>query len=94
MNADEQARHRDEYDRERMAIRKAERSMVAEERELERALEAFNADLASAERSIDAELRREHHGREPEHLPFWRAGAPGKPHERNHPERGKRHHEG
>jgi len=90
MNADEQARDRDERDRNRMAIRKLERSMAAEERGLERTLEAFGAYLDRAERSIDVELRAEHHGHEPERLPFWRAGAPGKPHVREHPERAKR----
>ena len=40
MNVDEQARHRDERDRNRMAIRKLERSMAAEERALERTLRA------------------------------------------------------
>ena len=90
MKADEQARHRDERDRNRMAIRKLERSMAAEERALERTLEAFDADLDRAERSIDSELRAEHHGHEPEHLPFWRAGAPGQPHDRDHPARAKR----
>jgi cell division septum initiation protein DivIVA len=77
MNAEE----RNEYDRNRMEIRKAERSMAAEEHELEGELKAFDADLSRAERRIDDELRAEHHGHEPEHMPFWRTGAPGKAHE-------------
>jgi hypothetical protein len=90
MNADDQARRRDEGDRDRMAIRKEERSMAAEERELEHELEGFDADVDRAEHSIDDELRAEHFGHEPEHLPFWRAGAPGKPREPDDPESEKR----
>jgi len=77
-------RRRYERDRNLMAIRKAERGMATELRTLELKLEAFEAHLGEAERSIDEELRAEHFGHEPEHRPFWRDGSAGKHQERGH----------
>lgn len=62
---------RDEGDRELFAIRREERELVAEERELERGLEALEEDEHRVERQIDAEWRKEHWGHEPEHPPSW-----------------------
>jgi hypothetical protein len=63
---------RDEEDRDRFAIRREERRMAREARRLARALEAFDASEAQAERSIEVEWRTEHHGREPDRPPAWR----------------------
>jgi hypothetical protein len=45
--------------------------MEAEEREMERAMRAFEDDADQAKRYIKAELRREHWGHEPERPPAW-----------------------
>ena len=70
-DGEEQARPRDEGDRERSAIRREERELVAEERPFERGLEALEEDEHRVERQIDAEWRKEHWGHEPEHPPSW-----------------------
>lgn len=45
--------------------------MQAEEREMERAMRAFEEDADQAKRYIEAEWRREHWGHEPERPPAW-----------------------
>jgi len=45
--------------------------MDAEEREMERAMRAFEEDADQAKRYIEAEWRREHWGHEPERRPAW-----------------------
>jgi hypothetical protein len=62
---------RDEEIRARFAIRTRLSAMAAEEREMERAMRAFEEDADQAKRYIKAEWRREHWGHEPERLPAW-----------------------
>ena len=45
--------------------------MQAEEREMERSMQAFEEDADQAKRFIEAEWRREHWGNGPEHPPAW-----------------------
>ncbi len=45
--------------------------MTAEEREMERAMKAFEEDADQAKRYIEAEWRKEHWGHEPERAPSW-----------------------
>jgi hypothetical protein len=67
------ARAHDEEVRARHAIRKSLIAMEAEEREMERAMTAFEEDADQAKRYIEAEWRREHWGHEPERHPTWDA---------------------
>jgi hypothetical protein len=67
----ELARLRDEEDRNRFAVRRAEERMERLEHELEERLSTLGEAEARAERSIEEELRREHWGR-PERSPSWR----------------------
>jgi hypothetical protein len=69
---------RDEIDRWRaeevgdeLAIRKQERRMAREERDLEREGKEFEDAEERAEKQIEQELRREHWGHEPERPPVW-----------------------
>ena len=69
---------RDELDRGRadevgdeLAIRKSERRMAREERDLEREMTEFEDAEERAEKQIEEELRREHWGHEPERPPVW-----------------------
>ena len=69
---------RDEMDRSRaeevgdeLAIRKAERRMAREERDMERRMKEFEDAEERAEKQIDEELRREHWEHEPERPPVW-----------------------
>ena len=57
------ARLRDEENRIEFDIHRRESAMAAEEREMERAMRAFEEDADQAKRSIRAEWRREHWGR-------------------------------
>jgi hypothetical protein len=57
--------------RTRFAIRRTLSEMEAEEREMERAMKAFEEDADQAKRSIKAEWRREYWGHEPERPPAW-----------------------
>ena len=61
----------DEEIRAQFAIRRRLSAMAAEEREMERAMKAFEEDADQAKRYIKAEWRREHWGHEPEHPPAW-----------------------
>ena len=68
---DDQAAVHDEEIRARSAIRRSLNAMDAEEREMERAMKAFEEDADQAKRYIEAEWRREHWGHEPERRPAW-----------------------
>jgi hypothetical protein len=76
MTHDERSRKRVAGDRELFAIRRAERKMAADEHDLARGLDAFKQDLEHAEHTIEAELRAEHSGHDPERPVSWRAGSP------------------
>ena len=69
---DNLARLRDEENRDELAIRRAERRMAAEEREMEREMDDLEAAEGHAEQEIEKEWRREHWGHEPERRPAWR----------------------
>ncbi len=75
VDRDEMARLRNEEHQLEFAVRKSAREMDAVERALERRLHEFEHDEAETKRSIEAELRREHQGREPERPPSWRTGS-------------------
>lgn len=70
---DELDRLRAERVRAEMAIRRRERFMAEEEREMEAAMRRFEEDEDGAERAIEAEWRRERWGREPERPVAWRS---------------------
>ena len=70
--SEELARLHDEEHRDEFALRRAERRMAAQERELEREMEVLEQDEERAERDIEDELRREHMGHDPERPPAWR----------------------
>jgi len=55
----------------RFAIQNRLNAMAAEEREMERAMKAFEEDADQAKRFIKAEWRREQWGHEPERPPAW-----------------------
>ncbi|MGZ4230512.1 MAG: hypothetical protein ACXVVQ_03700 [Solirubrobacteraceae bacterium] len=57
--------------RERSAIRKRLAAMAAEEREMERAMRAFEEDADQAKRYIKAESRKEHWGHDSERPLAW-----------------------
>jgi hypothetical protein len=57
----------------RPAVHKGLVALQAEEREMERAMRAFEEDADQAKRYIEAEWRREHWGHEPERPPSWAA---------------------
>ncbi len=67
----DRARLHDQDMRARFAIRKELSAMAVEEREMERAMKAFEEDADQAKRYIEAEWRREHWGHEPERPPGW-----------------------
>jgi hypothetical protein len=68
---DDMLRLHDEENREAKAIRRALSTMAAEEREMERAMAAFEEDADQAKRLIKTEWRKEHWGHDPEHPPAW-----------------------
>lgn len=68
---DDIARVHDAENRQEFAIRRRLIAMAAEEREMERAMRAFEEDADQAKRFIKAECRREHWGHEPEHALAW-----------------------
>jgi hypothetical protein len=55
--------------------------MAAEEREMERAMKAFEEDADQAKRYIEAEWRNEHWGHDPERRPAWESEAGGLRHD-------------
>jgi len=57
--------------RARADIRRRLSAMEAEEREMERAMRAFEEDADQAKRYIKAEWRREYSGHDPERPPTW-----------------------
>lgn len=57
--------------RARYAIRQELNAMTAEEREMERAMSAFEEDADQAKRYIKEEWRREQWGHDPERPPAW-----------------------
>ncbi len=57
----------------RFAIQRTLIEMTEDEREMERAMRAFEEDADQAKRSIKAEWRREHWGHDPERPPAWEA---------------------
>jgi hypothetical protein len=61
----------DEEIRAQFAIRRRLSAMAAEEREMERAMQAFEEDADQAKRFIKAEWRKEHWGHDPERPPAW-----------------------
>ena len=71
LTRDDIARLHDEENRAEFAIRRTELEMEAEEREMNRAMRAFEQDADQAKRFIKAEWRREHWGHEPERPPAW-----------------------
>jgi hypothetical protein len=68
---DEIARLRDEESRAQSAMRRRLSAMAEEEREMERAIRAFEKDADQAKRFIKDEWRREHWGHDPERPPAW-----------------------
>lgn len=62
---------RGEEIRARFAIQNRLNAMAAEEREMERAMKAFEEDADQAKRYIKAEWRREQWGHDPERPPAW-----------------------
>jgi len=68
---DDRARLHGEQISAQFAIRTTLDAMAAEEREMERAMQAFEEDADQAKRYIEAEWRREHWGHEPERPPAW-----------------------
>jgi hypothetical protein len=61
----------DEENRNEFAIRREERQMAAEERELEREMASLEVDEEHVKQEIEAELRREHMGLDPERRLGW-----------------------
>ncbi len=74
---EELAQLHDEENRAEFAIRKEEREMAAEEEELEHEMKEFEEEEARAKRRIEAELRAEHHGHQPERPIAWGDGEAG-----------------
>jgi hypothetical protein len=70
---DKRARMRAEAVSAELAERREERSMPRGARELEGGLKQLEDDEQLAERQIEAEWRREHHGHEPVRPPNWPA---------------------
>jgi hypothetical protein len=68
---EDRSTNHDEEIRGRSAIRTSLSAMEAEEREMERAMRAFEEDADQAKRYIEAEWRREHWGHDPERPPAW-----------------------
>lgn len=71
--SEDTVRPHDDQVRARFAIRRGLSAMEAEEREMERAMKAFEEDADQAKRYIEAEWRTEHWGHKPERPPAWEA---------------------
>ena len=71
--SEDTVRLQDDQIRARFALRRGLSAMEAEEREMERAMKAFEEDADQAKRYIEAEWRREHWGHKPERPPSWEA---------------------
>jgi len=72
--AQDDARRRDEIEREILAIRREEREMARTAAAMQAESDRVAHDIEADERAIDQELRREHCGLAPEHPPPWDAG--------------------
>ncbi len=68
---EELARLHDEESHSELATQRGLSAMAAEEREMERAMKAFEEDADQTKRFIEAEWRWEHWGHDPERLPAW-----------------------
>jgi hypothetical protein len=79
MTDDDRSRLRDATNCERFALRKAEQSMTGVEHELEEELDVFVEHLADAEQTIEADVREQHWGLQPERPLSWRAAASDSP---------------
>ncbi len=71
LDGEDRARLHDDEHRAEFTIRRRLNAMAAEEREMERAMKAFEEDADQAKRSITAEQRREHWGHAPERPLAW-----------------------
>ena len=72
-----QARVRDDANRQQLAIRRLLRDMTTNERRLERAMLAFEANEHDTVNAIESNSRAEHWGKEPERPWAWRAASNG-----------------
>jgi hypothetical protein len=84
MGADEErrrqldkARRRDEENRERFAVRRAEEDLARKEAELKHELDQLEEHEDRAKRDIEAEWREEHWHRDPDRPPAWRKPPDG-----------------
>ena len=68
---DEQAKLHDQENRADFAIRREEAAMDVEARRLEQQMKEFEQEEAQAKRDIEAELRKEHWGHDPERRLSW-----------------------
>jgi len=68
---DEEVRLRNQEIEAQFAIRREERSMTGEQRRLTRELADLREDEEQTKHAIEAELRREHWGKDPERLLAW-----------------------
>ncbi len=73
---EDRAHLRDEEIDGQLAIRRRLGEMAAEEREMERAMKAFEEDADQAKRYIKDEWRKEHWGHDPERPPAWELSDP------------------
>jgi hypothetical protein len=71
MEHDDRSTQHDAQNRELFATRRMTRRLAAEERELERKLDAFDDRIHRVEEGIEAELRTEHWGHEPPRPLAW-----------------------
>ena len=69
---DEEARLRAQGHREEFAIRREEQAMAQEERRLAHELQKLSEDEGRTELEIEAEIRTEHWGHEPERPLAWK----------------------
>jgi hypothetical protein len=76
MNGNDRSRLRDEENRERFALRRAEQRMAAGAKALEQEVEVFGEHLERVELRIEADAREEHWGREPERPLSWTGNPP------------------
>ncbi len=71
LKREDTVRPHDDEVRARFAIRRGLSAMEADEREMERAMKAFEEDADQAKRYIEAEWRRERWGHKPERPRAW-----------------------
>jgi len=68
---DEEVRLRNQEIEAQFAIRREERAMTGEQRRLTRELADLREDEEQTKHAIEAELRHEHWGKDPERLLAW-----------------------